>query len=165
MGYNTSFTGTLKFRIELKASDLAYLQKFLGEDARDHEDWPKTEWYSKLPSFIDLELTPEFDGLQWNGAEKTYQMVEQVNYIISLGFPLEGELLAQGEEVGDVWKLVIGEDGIAAAVELSLEVPKEGQFTADDLQPLINYIKARATLGCEGAEEVLEEFFEKHPIG
>jgi hypothetical protein len=39
MGYSTSFSGELLFTKELKASELAELNKFLGEDCRDHPEW------------------------------------------------------------------------------------------------------------------------------
>jgi len=120
MGYSTSFTGELKFTKELKASELAELNKFLGEDCRDHPDWEASHL-----THIDLELTKDFSGLQWNGAEKTYDLVEKVNFIIEQmknkypDFDLTGELLAKGEDVEDVWRLVI-ENGEALEKKIDL---------------------------------------------
>lgn len=125
MGYSTSFKGELKFTKELKASELAELNKFLGEDCRDHP-----EWNAKNLSYIDLELTKDFTGLQWNGAEKTYDLVEKTNVLIREmkkvcpNFELTGELLAQGEDVGDVWILAI-ENGVAKEKTIDLSHKKK----------------------------------------
>jgi len=59
MGYHTEYIGEFKFTRELKASELAHLKKFLGEDSRDHEDWPTLD-----NGYVSLELTDEFDGLK-----------------------------------------------------------------------------------------------------
>jgi len=119
MGYTTEFTGELKFTEELKTSELARLNSFLGEDTRDHPDWG-----TELDNYyIDLELLPDFSGLRWNGAEKTYNMVQIVNFIIGEmikikpSFGLKGKLHAQGEDIEDIWELVI-EQGIAVKHEL-----------------------------------------------
>lgn len=108
MGYSTQFTGVLEFTKELKASELAKVKTFLGEDCREHPEWEKTDL-----TYIDLELLDNFSGLQWNGAEKTYDLVEKVNLIIEQmqknfpDFGLQGELIAQGEDLNDRWILKV----------------------------------------------------------
>jgi len=121
MGYSTSFTGQLSFTKELKASELAELRKFLEEDCRDHPEWKATHL-----SYIDLQLTKDFTGIEWNGAEKTYDLVEKINVVIEQmrkrfpDFELTGTLLAQGEEIGDVWKLVIeNNEAVERKIDLS----------------------------------------------
>lgn len=123
MGYNTSFKGTLKFKRPLKLSEYKYISKYLGEDGRDHTNWKSNSYYMKDWYFIDLEFEEtdeDFIGLKWDGSEKTYGMVNQINFLIyeiNKKFPellpLSGKLLAQGEEVGDVYNVVIGADGLA----------------------------------------------------
>ena len=114
MGYNTDFSGVLKIACSLTDSDLAVLRSMLGADVREHPEWRDR----KGLTYINLELTPGNIGLQWDGSEKTYMMEEAVNLIIREmrekrpDFGLWGELLAQGEEVGDVWRLRI-KDGVA----------------------------------------------------
>lgn len=121
MGYSTDFGGELKFAAELRASELAFLQSILGEDAREHKDWNAGDVVH-----IDLELTDEFDGIKWDGSEKTYAMVEAVNLVTRLmrekcpEFRLIGSLLAQGEDSEDRWMLVMGDDGIARKEEIRL---------------------------------------------
>ena len=121
MGYHTEFEGELKFTSPLTSVGLARLSSFLGEDARAHADWGPQEF-----SYVDLRITNTFDGIKWNEeTEKTYYMVEQVNFIIDKmregtpSFGLEGEMLAQGEEIGDVWRLVM-DNGRARRIEMTL---------------------------------------------
>lgn len=127
MGYSTEFFGELKFKKELKASELGELKKYLQKDRRDigfednakaYED-PDTEyWYH-----IDLELNDDFSGLKWDESEKTYGLDHIVNFItrqMRLKFPdfeLEGELQAQGEEYDDRWILRMV-DGRAIKIEI-----------------------------------------------
>lgn len=123
MGYSTDYSGVLKFTNELKASEIAHLKQFLGEDIREHEEWEKNEWSKELYYGIDLDFTDKFDGLEWDGSEKSSAMVEQVNYLISqmrkvkLDFGLTGEFLCQGEDHADRWKLFINKKGLADSVD------------------------------------------------
>lgn len=125
MGYTANFKGTLKFTSEPTGPQLAHLNRILGQDIRDL-DWVEKQgddyWYH-----FDLELTPDFDGVRWSGAEKTYGMVEVVNTVLYEmrkkwpDFGLSGRLDAQGEEVGDVWALEVSEGGLARKIEYRLE--------------------------------------------
>lgn len=109
MGYNTNFKGELTFTKELVASQIACLTKILGEDCRDHPEWGDVGDLT----YINLALTEDHTGLEWDCGEKTYEMHGLVNVVIDQmrkvmpEFGLEGELLAQGDEIGDSWKLVI----------------------------------------------------------
>ena len=131
MGYCTRFDGVLKFNRELTGSELAILNEILEADFRDLSEEVQnaiTEGLSEedMPYYyFDLEITKDFTGLQWDGAEKTYGMVGCVNAVIqwmrkqcptTKDFSLTGSLHAQGEEVGDVWDLVM-QDGVAKRVE------------------------------------------------
>lgn len=125
MGYTTKFTGELLFTKELKASELAELKKYLEEDCREHP-----EWNVKNLTYIDLVLNDDFSGIKWNGAEKTYDLTEKVNLIIKQmrnvypDFGLVGELLAQGEEAGDVWILSV-ENNVAREKTIDLNKNKK----------------------------------------
>jgi len=134
MGYSTDFTGVLKFNQDILGRDIAYMQKIFGEDCRDHHEW--REAYESLPfydtennyggisgggglTYMDFEMNDDYDGIQWNGKEKTYDLVDKINLFIALmrvripDFGLEGILSAQGEEFDDRWQLFIDEDGWA----------------------------------------------------
>ena len=108
MGYTTEFKGVLQFTTELKASQLAFLTSILKEDCREHP-----EWDAKGLSYIDLQLTADFSGIEWDGAEKSYDMDHIVNVVIRLmrdkwpAFGLKGKFIAQGEDIDDRWELTI----------------------------------------------------------
>lgn len=119
MGYSTDFDGCLKFTSVLTGGEqIAKIETFLGEDCRNHPEWCQTGL-----TYIDLELLKDFSGLQWDGSEKTYQLVEKVNLIITEmkkeypDFGLEGKILAQGEDIDDRWILSI-ENGLAVEKEI-----------------------------------------------
>ena len=122
MGYNTDFSGTLQFTKELTASQLATLNKMLGEDCRDHPEWGVKDLY-----YIDLELTEDFTGIKWNEAEKTYDLDQLVNVVIREmrkicpDFGLSGTLLAQGESINDRWALTIASDGFAVKRPIAIK--------------------------------------------
>lgn len=73
--------------------------------------------------FLDLELTNNNVGLTWDGSEKSVGMDDKLNYISKYmrnkypNFQLIGKMIAQGEEVGDVYKIVM-DVGVAIIKEL-----------------------------------------------
>ena len=121
MGYSTNFKGELKFAKELTGSQLAALKSMMGEDCREHPEWGAKDLY-----YIDLDLTDDFSGLKWNGAENTYCLEKLVNVVIVEmrkkwpDFALTGTLNAQGEYVEDRWTLSIGEDGMAKKTKVAV---------------------------------------------
>jgi hypothetical protein len=132
MGYSTEFRGELK----IKNATLPMVKKlktFLGQDIREHKEWINRtvpcEWSNNKQrelTYIDFELTEEMDGIRWDGAEKFYDAVEKVNFITANmkkdfpDFEFEGELLAQGEEFDDRWKLVM-KNGIAYQQQIAIK--------------------------------------------
>ena len=114
MGYSTDFTGILWFTSEPSVAQLTKLKTLFDEDCRDHPEWESGE-----AGYIDLEITNDFKGIKWNGAEKTRGLVDSVNIILSEmkklfpNFGLSGEMEAQGEEGSDQWILCISESGEA----------------------------------------------------
>jgi hypothetical protein len=125
MGYTTEFRGELKFTSELRKSEIRYLaNEVLEQDYRDHPEWKLSDGADL--DCIDLELTDEWDGFRWSGAEKSRRMVKQVNAVIELmrrikpDFGLTGELQANGEEMDDRWVLAI-EDGKAVRRDVKIE--------------------------------------------
>jgi hypothetical protein len=106
MGYTTIFKGVLKFTNEITNKQLQKLQLILGGDCRQHP-----EWHTNNLSYIDLRLTDDFEGVEWDGSEKTYDLPEKVNLVVELmrkdypDFGLTGSLVAQGEDIEDRWIL------------------------------------------------------------
>lgn len=126
MGYNTDYIGTLQFIEELKASQIVKLQDILGEDCRDHPEWKDQHNLT----YIDLKLTDDFTGIEWNGSEKSYDIPLKLKLIIRLiretwpefkGF--EGKMLAQGEDIEDKWELIAEGDSI-----ITKEIPIDGRI-------------------------------------
>lgn len=127
MGYSTDFIGVLTFKKVLNAPQIARLSVVLSEDIRELSD-EIAEFFKEahFDNFhIDLEFTSEFNGIKWNGCEKTYGMVQAVNGIISYmkhlypDFELEGEMVAQGERIEDRWKLkMISNDALKFPIDM-----------------------------------------------
>lgn len=129
MGYDTDYQGILKFNKELAASQLGILNEILGADFRDFSKEVQKELVpnanAETPSYINLELTKDFSGIQWDGSEKSYAMVSCVNAVTIWmrhkapyceDFAFVGTMHCQGEAMDDRWDLIM-EDGIAMEVK------------------------------------------------
>lgn len=123
MGYNTRFTGELKFKNELTASQLSKIKGFIGEDCREHPEWNGNGLY-----YVKLVFLDDFSGVKWDeNSESTYDLPEIVNMITTNmrllwpDFSFEGKLSAQGEDADDRWTLVINDDGMAEEVRMEIE--------------------------------------------
>lgn len=125
MGYDTKFKGVLKFTSEVTVPQIRAMQAMFGENPDDHPDWLEGTGLDRWDvGYIDLRLTKEMDGLQWEyETEKTRGLENGVNIVIREmrkqwpDFGLSGELLAQGEDITDRWILRIGADGWATKIE------------------------------------------------
>jgi hypothetical protein len=113
MGYSTEYNGSLDFTKPLSEVEKTYLIGVLYKDN-------STQYFSR-PAY-SLELTRLQDGLQWDGSEKSHIEADQINTLIREmrklfpDFGLTGELLAQGEDPGDISKIRINKDGWAEEV-------------------------------------------------
>jgi len=126
MGYNTDFEGELKFTREITIDELRIVKEILETDEADK--LAAVYGYAAKPddrySYINLELTDDFDGLKWNGGEKTYYMVTSLNVLLHAikqrvpDLSLTGSMFAQGEDVGDVWGIEI-RGGVAVQTEVA----------------------------------------------
>ncbi|MFD7980263.1 hypothetical protein [Streptomyces sp. NPDC059071] len=154
MGYTTHFTGAVTVTPPLNPSEIAFLRKFAGtrrmnrtlgpyyvdgsgpfgqggdDDIISHNEPPKGQpglWCSWGP-------TDDGTGIEWNGAEKFYNPVEWMQYLIdhflkpgahAHGHPgfeaftfdhtVNGAIDADGEEPGDVWRLVVTDNTVTEA--------------------------------------------------
>lgn len=125
MGYSTEFKGELKFTKPLTSTALGHLNAFLDKDRRDiglDGDEMYTNGYGTYWEHIDYVLLDDFSGIQWNGAEKSYDMEHIANFLIDTmkekfpDFGLTGKMVAQGDDPDDRWELVI-KDGYAVKVK------------------------------------------------
>ena len=114
MGYDTKFKGILEFTEPLTDTQYEDLKDFMGIDCRTMPEWNK---YGDL-TWIDLIIDTSGNGIVWDGSEKSYDMVEKVNLLVQEmqkkypNFGLRGEMIAQGDDINDRWKLVM-ENGMA----------------------------------------------------
>lgn len=122
MGYNTDFSGSLQFLYPLKTKERKDLEAFFGEDCRDHKD----EWDAGDLTWIDLELTEDESGIQWNGSEKSYDMCKKINMIIRNmrkkypNFGFSGKMIAQDEDLNDRYEIFAKPDGTVEEGSISI---------------------------------------------
>jgi hypothetical protein len=127
---NVQYRGILKMEPDLKASHLKHLTQFLGKDIRNFPNWEKNEYYHKLHYSIDLELTPDFEGLRWNGDIRTCEMIPQINYLITQmketcpEFKLLGKFELHEIGKGKIGEIVFDENGFAKELK---DIPPSGQ--------------------------------------
>lgn len=123
MGYDTEFTGVLKFATEPTV-----------EQIREINDMIEKAWERKLegcPRYLQFKVTPAMDGIEWDGTEKFYETVECVNFLVAKmrekwpNFGLVGEMHAQGEDTTDRWILRMV-DGVAERID---DPPKGREVT------------------------------------
>ena len=124
MGHSTDFSGVLKFCGDVTVQQLGHLNTILGKDCRDHPEW-NPEMYGDYLTYVDMKITKDYSGIEWDGSEKTYDLVEKINLMLDLmrkqwpSFNLTGKLIAQGEDIMDRWELRIV-DGNAIKHDLSI---------------------------------------------
>ena len=110
MGYDTSFKGELKFSESLTERQLQHIQLYLGKDCRDYP-----EWKTKDLTNIDLKLSKDNKGIEWNGSQKTSNLDKKIKFIIDEmrkvipNFIIKGNLLAQGENIEDRYLICVDE--------------------------------------------------------
>lgn len=116
MGYSTDIHGVLKFKVPPTVEVLACINEISGQLPRDLQDIQNPD---NAKSYIQWELTKDFKGIKWDDGEKFYDIVETMNLLIATcrtiqpDFELEGEMLCQGEDIKDRWKLLLNEKGFA----------------------------------------------------
>lgn len=138
MSYYLEYEGAFLFNMELKASDLSFINSFLKEDIRNHPEWgaeshfllDKDSAYSLLSSgpnykfkYFNLKFTDNFDGLEWDGTENAYALESQINFIIEQmrkkypNFGVTGEMHYHCDDFDEESYLVVGGDGYIALQE------------------------------------------------
>lgn len=120
MSYDTKYNGILLFNKELTTKQLCFLSTFLRKNTENHPEWSKYKGYGELMTkhggSIDLEISSDFLGLQWNGRGSNYNMVEAITFLINAmktvvdDFTLTGQFDCRGEELDDIWTLIIEND-------------------------------------------------------
>ena len=109
MWYSTNFEWKLTFVGDVTVKQLQKLNTYLWEDCRSHKDWSACGKYS----YINYSLLEDFSWIVWDGSEKSYDMVETLNFVLEEmrkeypQFSLEWQLNAQWENIDDRWILVM----------------------------------------------------------
>jgi hypothetical protein len=91
---------------------------FVGDeesDVLDHNQEPSTQpglWCQWVP-------TEDGEGIKWDGGEKFYNYVEWIEYIVGnflkpWGYTLSGEVEWEGDDEGDMGKIVVKGNKVAA---------------------------------------------------
>lgn len=108
MGYSTDLFGVVKFDKQLTIDQKKELDDFA--EARHGGD---TRPYVDVPSFY-CQWIPTADGwgLEWDGGEKFYNYVGWLEHLIKKffipwGIKLNGEIEWEGEESGDLGKIIV----------------------------------------------------------
>lgn len=115
MGYSTTFKGEIRFNRPLTSDEAAEVTNLCTQR---HDDYAAI----MLPSIhCDWELTPDRQGLRWNGSEKSYEMDAWLELIISHMLDewdviANGTVDAQGQHPDDVWRLHV-EDNFVRKVK------------------------------------------------
>jgi hypothetical protein len=113
VGYTTQFSGQVTIEPPLSGEQVLFLKHFAGQDHRK-------SGYKNVPGYF-CQWEPDAEGtvLEWDGGEKFYDAVEWMRYLIrefiaggrheyfTTPRTVNGTILAQGEEVGDVWRIVV----------------------------------------------------------
>lgn len=115
MGYNTSFEGEIVLSRPFSENEEDWFEMLMGDE---YNGWIFNGWWS-------LQYEDGFpDSLHgkflWDGSEKTYDMKDQIKELIHLlkthptahDIVLNGSFLAQGEEIGDIWRLDVKDNEV-----------------------------------------------------
>jgi hypothetical protein len=111
MGYSTTFSGQIQIEPALDWKQRDEINEFCQADHR-------TAGYPGI--WCDWEVNEAGDRVGWNGNEKSYEMTRWAQYLIHTYFgpwgrKLNGQMLAEGEDTGDVWLLMITENVVNTA--------------------------------------------------
>lgn len=109
MGYTTKFTGYIKIEPPAPSGVVYELKRFFDE-RHDRRHWPSY--------YCDFSISHDGKILAWNGSEKSYQMDAWMEVLIEEffepnGHTLNGELLANGTDPGDVWMLRVKDNEVS----------------------------------------------------
>lgn len=119
MGYTTDFNGQLKLSRTLSLKEKNEMDEISEKDWR--EDKTKPGYYCQWV------VTDDGECLEWDGNEKFYDYVEWLDWLIKnffepKGVKLNGEIEWEGEEQGDVGKIIVKDNNMTT---------KEGRIVYD----------------------------------
>jgi hypothetical protein len=121
MGYTTIFKGKINIDPPLSDSLDASLENLYDEQ------WSGKDVYPGKPphrSYCQWVVVEDGAAIEWDQGEKFYDSEQWMRYLIEqflkpAGHVCNGTILAQGEEVGDVWKLHV-KDNVVSVEDIGL---------------------------------------------
>lgn len=111
MGYTTEFDGFITIEPPLEEPQLSQWRALCANDPRD-------DLQPGMPrSYCQWEVSADGSKISWDGGEKFYDSPEWmryllIRYVIPTGRTANGVIMAQGEEVGDVWRLIVEQNEV-----------------------------------------------------
>lgn len=104
MGYTTEFEGSFRFSRQLALDEKVQLDEISKADWR--HDRTKPGYFCKWASDEHGKL------IEWDGREKFYDYIEWLewlikNFFVPKNISLNGTVLWQGEEIGDLGKIEV----------------------------------------------------------
>lgn len=79
MGYNTDFSGELRFNKPLTTEQQDKLEMFFEEDIRDHPEWGDEFGLTWIN--LDWAYNEKGGAVEWSQSEKSYQMEYKIDLI------------------------------------------------------------------------------------
>lgn len=125
MGYTTSFDGVFEITPHLSKKLMREINQFCEE-----RHGGPSKAFDGMPGFwCDYETDGE--SLFWSGKEKSYDMLQWLQYLLDNyftpnGHTLTGKMMAQGEDPDDRWGMKVV-DGRAKEIKIAIvEVEDDG---------------------------------------
>jgi hypothetical protein len=118
MGYTTEFTG--KFKLNKKLSpQMSMKLKHFADERHDPKDMPDY-WCNWVPTYDDM-------GIVWNGAEKFYNYIGWLQYLIDnflqpQGYQLSGDVEWEGESFDDTGTISVHNNVILAKKDIAYKI-------------------------------------------
>jgi hypothetical protein len=108
LGYNTDYAGKIEVVPPFDEDTVRRLKQ-------EHDEFDSrivTVGRVQVKGYCQWEVTPDGTGFVYDGEEKFYDGPEWMRYLIETeviptGRVANGSMMAQGEETGDVWRLIV----------------------------------------------------------
>ena len=142
MGYNTDYEGFINITPAISFVDAKAINDFAAERHEDEDD-------VETPSiWCDFKIDAEGE-LVWNGHQKTYCGAEWIEYIINnflLEYECNGTLRGQGEDVDDIFEIVVTNNKVQVYDLKQVRVQEEPKVEQDTTDFLMQFKFGRLKL-------------------
>ena len=114
MGYNTEFIGSLHFNKPLSLKEKEHFDTFKN----DMNNKNSSKYTKEDICFFEFDISNDNSYIYWDNTEKPYDISAKLKLFIKFmlennsDFELNGELLAQGENIEDRYKIIVNKNTI-----------------------------------------------------